>query len=37
MALAVLGLTAVFVRFARRPVPVLDSLSENSYGINIIH
>jgi peptidoglycan/LPS O-acetylase OafA/YrhL len=37
MALAVLGLTAVFVRFARRPVPVLDSLSANSYGIYIIH
>jgi len=37
MALAVLGLTAVFVRFARRHVPVLDSLSANSYGIYIIH
>ena len=37
MALAVLGFTAVFVRFARRHVPVLDSLSANSYGIYIIH
>ncbi len=37
MALAVLGLTTVFVRFARRHVPVLDSLSANSYGIYIIH
>jgi peptidoglycan/LPS O-acetylase OafA/YrhL len=37
MALAVLGLSAVFVRFARRPVPILDSLSANSYGIYIIH
>ena len=37
MALAVLALTAVFVRFARRHVPVLDSLSANSYGIYIIH
>lgn len=37
MALAVLGLTAVFVRFARRHVPILDSLSANSYGIYIIH
>ena len=37
MALAVLGLTSVFVRFSRRHVPVLDSLSANSYGIYIIH
>jgi peptidoglycan/LPS O-acetylase OafA/YrhL len=37
MALVVLGLTSVFVRFARRHVPVLDSLSANSYGIYIIH
>jgi peptidoglycan/LPS O-acetylase OafA/YrhL len=37
MALAVLGLTAVFVRFARRHVPILDSLSANSYGIYLIH
>jgi peptidoglycan/LPS O-acetylase OafA/YrhL len=37
MALAVLGFTAVFVRFARRRVPILDSLSANSYGIYIIH
>jgi peptidoglycan/LPS O-acetylase OafA/YrhL len=37
MALAVLGFTAVFVRFSRRHVPVLDSLSANSYGIYIIH
>jgi glucan biosynthesis protein C len=37
MALAVLALTSVFLRFARRHVPVLDSLSANSYGIYIIH
>jgi peptidoglycan/LPS O-acetylase OafA/YrhL len=37
MALVVLGLTAVFVRFARRSVPLLDSLSANSYGIYVIH
>jgi len=37
MALVVLGLTSVFVRFARRRVPVLDSLSANSYGIYLIH
>jgi glucan biosynthesis protein C len=37
MALAVLGLTAVFVRFAQRHVPILDSLSANSYGIYLIH
>jgi len=37
MALVVLGLTSVFVRFAQRRVPVLDSLSANSYGIYIIH
>ena len=37
MALLVLSLTSVFVRFARRRVPILDSLSANSYGIYIIH
>ena len=37
MALAVLGLTSLFLRFARRRVPILDSLSANSYGIYIIH
>ena len=37
MALVVLGLTSFFLRFARRPVPFLDSLSTNSYGIYIIH
>jgi len=37
MALVVLGLTSVFARFARRHVPILDSLSANSYGIYIIH
>jgi ABC-type Na+ efflux pump permease subunit/surface polysaccharide O-acyltransferase-like enzyme len=37
MALVVLGLTAVFVRFARRRVLILDSLSANSYGIYLIH
>jgi surface polysaccharide O-acyltransferase-like enzyme len=36
-ALVVLGLTSVFVRFARRHVPVLDSLSANTYGIYLIH
>jgi len=37
MALLVLSLTSVFVRFARRRVPILDSLSANSYGIYLIH
>ena len=37
MALAVLGLTSLFLRFARRPIRVFDSLSANSYGIYIIH
>jgi len=37
MALVVLGLTSVFVRFARRHVPILDSLSANSYGIYLLH
>ncbi|MHC5035423.1 MAG: acyltransferase family protein [Planctomycetota bacterium] len=37
IAFLVLGLTSVFVRSARRHVPVLDSLSASSYGIYIIH
>jgi len=37
MALMVVGLASLFVRFARRHVPILDSLSANSYGIYIIH
>jgi len=37
MALMVMALTAVFVRFGRRSVRVLNSLSANSYGIYIIH
>jgi peptidoglycan/LPS O-acetylase OafA/YrhL len=32
-----LACLAVFVRFARRAVPVLDSLSENAYGIYLFH
>jgi peptidoglycan/LPS O-acetylase OafA/YrhL len=37
MALMVMALTALFVRFARRSVRVLNSLSANSYGIYLIH
>ncbi len=37
VAFVVLGLTAVFVRYARRHVPVLDSLSASSYGIYLVH
>jgi len=37
MALVVLALTAVFLRFARRHVRALDSLSANSYGIYLLH
>ncbi len=32
-----LACLAVFVRFARRAVPVLDNLSENAYGIYLFH
>jgi surface polysaccharide O-acyltransferase-like enzyme len=31
------GMTGFFLRFAKRHVRVLDSLSENSYGIYIVH
>ncbi len=37
MALVVLGLASLFVRFAQRHVRALDSLSANSYGIYLIH
>jgi peptidoglycan/LPS O-acetylase OafA/YrhL len=37
MALLVLGLTSLFLRFFRRRIAVLDSLSANSYGIYLIH
>ena len=37
MVLMVMALTAVFVRFARRSVRVLNSLSANSYGIYLVH
>ena len=37
MALMVMALTAVFVRFARRRVRILSGLSANSYGIYLIH
>ena len=37
MALVVLALIAVFVRFARRRIRPLDGLSANSYGIYLIH
>jgi len=33
----VLGMTGLFLRFAKRRIGVLDSLSENSYGIYIVH
>ena len=32
-----LGLLAVFLRFADRPGPVLDSLRDNAYGMYLIH
>ena len=37
MALMVMALTAVFVRFGRRSVRILNSLSVNSYGIYLVH
>jgi len=37
MALMVMALTAVFVRFARRRIAPLSSLSANSYGIYLVH
>ena len=33
----VFGITGLFLRFAKRRVGIFDSLSENSYGIYIIH
>ena len=33
----VFGTTALFLRFAKRRVGIFDSLSENSYGIYIVH
>jgi peptidoglycan/LPS O-acetylase OafA/YrhL len=37
MALLVLSLNSLFLRFFRRRIAVLDSLSANSYGIYVIH
>jgi len=37
MALVVMALTALFVRFAGRSVRILNSLSANIYGIYVIH
>ncbi len=37
MALMVMALTALFVRFGQRSVRVLNSLSVNSYGIYLVH
>jgi len=31
------GMTGLFLRFAKRRVPILDSLSENAYGIYMVH
>jgi len=31
------GITGLFLRFAKRRVPIFDSLSDNSYGIYIVH
>ncbi len=31
------GMTGLFLRFAKRRIRILDSLSENSYGIYIVH
>jgi peptidoglycan/LPS O-acetylase OafA/YrhL len=31
------ALLAVFVRFARRPAPILDSLRDSAYGIYVVH
>jgi surface polysaccharide O-acyltransferase-like enzyme len=33
----VFGMTGLFYQFAKRCVRILDSLSENSYGIYIVH
>jgi len=37
IAFVVVGLTSLFVRSARRSVPILDSLSASSYGIYLTH
>ena len=36
-ALVVMALIAIFLRFARKSMPVFSSLSANSYGIYIVH
>jgi len=33
----VFGMTGLFLRFARRRIRILDSLSDNAYGIYIVH
>ncbi len=33
----VFGMTGLFLRFARRRVSIFDNLSENSYGIYVVH
>jgi surface polysaccharide O-acyltransferase-like enzyme len=33
----VFGMTGLFLRFAKRRVGILDSLSENAYGIYVVH
>jgi hypothetical protein len=33
----VLGMTGLFIRFVKRRVGIFDSLSENSYGIYVVH
>jgi surface polysaccharide O-acyltransferase-like enzyme len=33
----VFGITGLFLRFAKRRVGIFDSLSENSYGIYVVH
>ena len=33
----VFGMTGLFLRFAKRRVRIFDSLSENAYGIYIVH
>ena len=37
MALMVMALAAIFVRFGQRSVRILNSLSANSYGIYLVH
>jgi len=33
----VFGMTGLFLRFAKRRVGIFDSLSENAYGIYVVH